>query len=421
MARKRGHKGEANSSENSENQNQPPNKIPKGGHKYFVPKNPSFDDHGRLIQHKQHHSRASSRTSQRSTELQHIQDPTATTAKPIFVDSNIQVVKNVLANIRSNLKSPPSIKILSGKQVKIVCCYPEDKAKIIEKLSSQQISSFTFSEQKPTIYILKDYEHIPCEQLKKLLVELELPVIKVTYLIDKPYQIDEKTNKAQRPIYMIHFEPQKVNLRALQSTFKAIDHTIIKWERFDRSKKRLTQCHNCQQHGHSASNCKRQYRCVKCTNNHLPGQCSRKSAADEGTPNCVNCQGAHTANSRICPLFISYAEKVKKNRINRQQVDNYAVSNQRTQSSAQWALPNVPRLNDRNFPKITPQSRIHVSSTQNGSSPDPFAQLDSLKTRLNAIPGIDQTIKIFGNFVSQLESAQDERERQSILFKFLAA
>lgn len=48
-------------------------------------------------------------------------------------------------------------------------------------------------------------------------------------------------------------------------------HQAISWEKI--IKREAAQCRRCQRIGHSASNCNLPYRCVKCKENHGPGEC----------------------------------------------------------------------------------------------------------------------------------------------------
>lgn len=65
----------------------------------------------------------------------------------------------------------------------------------------------------------------------------------------------------------------------------------------------VVQCHNCQAYFHTASMCYRKYRCVKCTSSHEPGECPANSN-ETLNPQCVNCNGFHTANNHAkCDYF----------------------------------------------------------------------------------------------------------------------
>lgn len=61
-----------------------------------------------------------------------------------------------------------------------------------------------------------------------------------------------------------------------------------------------SQCHNCQNYGHSARNCHLNPRCVKCTGDHATKDCTRMMDSAE-PPSCVRCgKTGHPANYRGC-------------------------------------------------------------------------------------------------------------------------
>jgi hypothetical protein len=95
----------------------------------------------------------------------------------------------------------------------------------------------------------------------------------------------------------------------LNTHHKIIDNMIIKWEKFQKSSRSATQCHKCQRYGHSAVNCGHKYRCIKCVETHLPGNCKRTNR--ERSAKCVNCQGDHPANSRTCMFYLDYITKIE--------------------------------------------------------------------------------------------------------------
>lgn len=101
----------------------------------------------------------------------------------------------------------------------------------------------------------------------------------------------------------------------------------------------MAQCKKCQLFGHSARNCHHKYRCVKCTDTHLPGQCPRTLTphiAENTLPSCVNCQATdHPANFRGCPAYLNVLKR--KQQQNTQQ-DAPAVQ---TPHITQLRTPNV--------------------------------------------------------------------------------
>lgn len=86
---------------------------------------------------------------------------------------------------------------------------------------------------------------------------------------------------------------------------------------FERKKQNnIAQCKNCQLFGHSARNCNHKYRCVKCQDNHLPGNCPRsldQQLTNETPPACVNCKAiGHPANFRGCPYYTQILQRKQK-------------------------------------------------------------------------------------------------------------
>lgn len=339
-------------------------------------------------------------------------------AKPIFIDAGYPVISNVLKNI--DLADSPSIKIMGPRKCQVICKSFEDKQKLINKVKSQEIKYFSFSEphEKPAIYVLKGLHKLDPAELLDMLKTSKVPATKVSFLVEND----------DYPVYLVHFERQIVNLKMLQVVHKVINpeknvNIVAIWEKLDRSRKRLTQCRNCQRFGHSASNCGQSYRCVKCTDLHGPGDCARKTK--EGTPKCINCHGDHTANSRVCKHYEEYQQRVSRQRSTRR------VTADRTVASA-MKQQNVPKFNQvRNFP---PLSTENVSSTRNASascsgtasyahvvsnSKSAQSRLEDLQLRLAAIPSLDETLDALEKFVSDLETAKNERERRSAMLRFL--
>lgn len=106
---------------------------------------------------------------------------------------------------------------------------------------------------------------------------------------------------------------------------KGILHQVISWETPKRKDKEI-QCHRCQRWGHTARNCNSKYNCVKCDQEHLPGECLRVRT-ENSDPYCVNCgEGGHPANWKGCPTFKKYL-KYRQEKIQSAREQRAAVSN----------------------------------------------------------------------------------------------
>lgn len=192
----------------------------------------------------------------------------------------------------------------SGKEYTEILVYSVTDHNLMQKkLKEANIQFFTFT---PPSEILKklDSSYTTDEilaDLQKQLSEHNITVIKVVPLLDKNGQ-----SSATNPCLVYFNSNTNINFRY------CCDHRI-KWDHFRTPQKNKgTQCRNCQRMGHVAKNCGLPYRCVKCTSNHLPGQCPKQKT---DKPVCVNCSKYHTSNWRGCEIIKNYNDKRKNSRV----------------------------------------------------------------------------------------------------------
>ena len=400
------------------------NSNPQGrkNSRYNVPANPVFDAQGNIMNTRRKTNRTSSLggQSQRSTSsismasVTNFQQTTPGNLKPkpVFVDSNYATINNVLTSL--GLIERPKLKLINANKMQINCATDTDKG--IEELKTKKFSFYTFTEpsQKPLILVLKGIDDIfTCDEILKHIKDQEnpTPVIKVSFLVDKP---------GKPKIHLVHFtRGQHINLNFVTHKIRDIDHLIVKWERFDRVRKRITQCMNCQAYGHAASQCGRAYKCVKCLDTHEVGKCSRTSRDQEGTPKCVNCKGDHAANSRLCPSFKTYNDRIQANRTNRVNASKFVSNNTFSSTAGKASLSQSAPISQRIVRNQMSYSDV-VSSNLNGSSQDnPLEKLIHLQERLAKIPNISKLFESVELLITCLEQAPDDKTRQSILFKHL--
>ena len=67
-----------------------------------------------------------------------------------------------------------------------------------------------------------------------------------------------------------------------------------------RPEKTITQCHRCQQYGHTKAYCTLPEVCVKCGEGHTWDKCPKPR---EEKPTCGLCGGGHTANYKGCSEY----------------------------------------------------------------------------------------------------------------------
>ena len=208
-------------------------------------------------------------------------------------NSTVESIKIFLSHI--HLQQNYQLMKKRDNIIQLQCNTIEDKIKVINKLKVQKLSFYTYAENdmKTQIFVLKRHHYVTPDELLLSLKRHNIPAAKVSLL---------KNDKAD-PIYLIHFEKDAINFFTLTAQHTTIDNLIIKWEKFKKAAKKLTQCYRCQQYGHSSSNCGKQFKCIKCIENHEPGHCRRTTR--EGEPQCCNCKMFHAANSKSCIYYLN--------------------------------------------------------------------------------------------------------------------
>lgn len=323
--------------------------------------------------------------------------------KPIFVNTNVQVIKNLLINISFSTK--PTLQIRRDSSVQISCASTEDKDLLLNKLKSQQIGYYTFTDslKKPVYYLMKGFYAADCAEVLKLIQESSVPAIKVTDFIRKTDYV----------IYIVHFN-EPFNVNQLNHSHRSIDGFLVKWEIMRKSNKKVTQCYNCQRWGHSSINCNLPSRCVKCTESHAKGACERKSPDQEGSPKCVNCDGNHSANAKECPAFIQHINKLKSH----------------PKKPVRRMAPVPAYLDPAHFPSIPVTSNAMPGSSQsvgvsfshklkesnhNQSLLDRFKQAQS---KFCSLPNISSTVETFIQMVDEISLCEDDSTRLIIIMKY---
>ena len=343
--------------------------------------------------------------------------------KPIIVaNSTFETVKNSINGL--NLTNEAKIKMhRGGKDFTILASSIDDKKMIVKKLTDFHHQHFTFTEKqdRQILFVLLGHYEIPTSDLQKVLNIAKIPAIKVS-----------KINRSlEDPIFLVSFEKNSITLDDLKYKHNNLNQLIVRWDKFKPRNQRPTQCRRCQRFGHAANNCALPYRCVKCTETHEPGKCSRTTR--EGLPSCVNCgTEGHTSNSISCPVYKKHIENIEARK-----KPSKRIPREFPASRFDWNQKNSqPEINydSTNFPSIASQSspstshppivnqnreyRPALSQTFARSPPKTtnlFSQLRESKADFIAIPGIKETIENFVSFVAEIKAAKSEGERLTII------
>ena len=335
------------------------------------------------------------------------QDPVVgKTVKPVFVNSGIQVIRNVLKSVHFAAK--PLLKVRGSSSTQVLCFSTDDKKNLVAKLRSDQIGFHTFTDaaDKPAYFLLKGFYHASCAELLSILQESNVPAIKVTDFIRNDNNV----------IYIVHVD-KSVNVNMLNHSHKCVDGIVVKWDVLRKSNKKVTQCYHCQSWGHSANNCGYIPRCVKCSEPHAIGSCSRVSR--DGDPTCCNCGGSHASNHRGCPAYKEHLEKIK--------------ARSKKPSSTLLQRDPVPLSSLSHFPSLGTQksssrnnasnssqsvSFSQVLSESNGHNSNVFTKLNNAQAKLNSLPNFNETIEVFVRMVDELSACSDQKGQLLILLKY---
>lgn len=173
------------------------------------------------------------------------------------------------------------------------------RLKVIDLAKQQNIqyNTYTPNEEKMMNVLIKGLDHIEDESvIKDALAEKGF----VPHKIQKYITGYMRKEKVKSNLWLIVLQPNTDTSELFK--IRSIENAIIKFEFLRKPK--VIQCRRCQRFNHSASNCFLPYRCVKCTDKHEPGKCKSEMKGNKFKPQCVNCNGNHTANDAAkCDIF----------------------------------------------------------------------------------------------------------------------
>lgn len=343
--------------------------------------------------------------------------------KPIILwNTTHEITKRLISGLnlkccQQKLRSPNAFQVFPESK--------EDKLKIIEELkkdSSRQYHTYTENADRQLMFVLKGFERMELENVLQLLKNENVPASKVTFIKDDK----------DFPIYKVSFDKGSTNVNKLNSEHRYVDSLKIIWEKLKMSTRHPTQCKRCQAWGHSAINCGRPYRCMKCKETHGPNECKR-AKDDKTPPYCVNCQQeGHLSSSWECDNFKRYDKKIQaRKRIQpREFTSTQAPWAQRHPSGHQDPSDLFGPSGSSHFPPLKPvnlnlNNTVHEPNqsrpvyAQNYQSRQNVTSLEDSRNEFNAIPGIQEAMNILSDFYANLRNCQDSLSQAQMIFKFL--
>lgn len=221
--------------------------------------------------------------------------------------------------------------------------------------------SFTAKNEKIKSMLLKGVD--PETDINYMLEELKSYNDEdIQFLSIKKFQtVKSKIENRALPIFIVQLSPES-RMQKLKS-IRSVASQIVTWEKI--KKQEMTQCKRCQYIGHTAINCGREYRCVKCEIQHEPGQCQvqKSNELDRSMLYCCLCkQKGHPASYRGCPKYLELKSrlKAKKNDIKTYSDQRNRMFNNFVNESFSYA--NIARGERENQPQ---PKNIPVADTNN--------------------------------------------------------
>lgn len=364
------------------------------------------------------------------------QETSPKAAKPIIVtNTSVNALRNLFKSL--SLSEAPQLRKRQGNDFSVYASCTADKKAIAEKLISQKIQHYTFTENEDRhlMFALFGHHEVATDELQE---EIDEEMVKKKKEI-KTTKVTQINKSAENPIFLVSFAKGSITLNELKHHHNILDGLRVRWERHEPKYPRPTQCKRCQRFGHAANNCQLSYRCVKCLLPHEPGQCARQQR-DEGVPSCINCGvEGHASNSTICPAYFKHIESINARKKKPDQ-------QQRTFSSARYNWNDQQQQNAHgftndvnNFPPIASQSapstsqatnnvkntgeyrpslsQARIQSQSQNAHKNDFTQFSNLQGEFLSLPDISETLRLFAVFVEDLKSAKNHGERIAVIMK----
>lgn len=159
-----------------------------------------------------------------------------------------------------------------------------------ETMRARKINFFTFtpSEDKTKSLVLKGIDGgFPQEDILSALNDTKTEEVDIISVTNFATNNSKKLGRLL-PMFLVKISATS-NISSLVKINRIL-HQFVSWEPLKKSDN--IQCKRCQRIGHVAMNCNLEFRCVKCAENHEPGQCkilSSETPVDKSAIYCVHC------------------------------------------------------------------------------------------------------------------------------------
>lgn len=301
-----------------------------------------------------------------------------------------------------------------------------DYKTVLEKPKENNLDhhTYTVNEERPVRMVLRNVPpNILPEEIER---DINAANLTATRIVQMSKKCKDTNTLIPYPMFIISF-PAKTLMKDIYKV-KKICHCIVIWQVY-KNVSGVKQCYNCQSFGHTARNCFRASKCVKCDGTHSTKNCIK---AVESKPTCTNCGGEHPSNHRLCPVYLKQINlKASNPRRSRIEANNM---NHNNPSQYQHSAANFPPLrhhdrsaeSSRDAPAWPSRGDGPSTSSSNTQSNKPVTHdnisIGSVITELKVLFGsfdFPKIKNILYSTVTKLAAAQDNATKVTILFEGL--
>lgn len=231
--------------------------------------------------------------------------------KPIYATFS-RPCMSMLEELRNAIGTDNFITKSTQRGTEITCLDVSSRRKLIEYLSANNIEYFTHVGKKQTrVYIRHLNFGTSLEWIRRELAQLGHRAI---------YIAVDKNPSSGLPLDAFHAVIESSDNINNIYNINRLGNQSVRIEKAVRQAE-PTQCHRCQQFGHSKNGCNQQFICLKCACHHDWRQCNKPA---NQAPRCANCGEGHPANYRGCKAYKAALAAIKKqqNKQHRQRNNN---------------------------------------------------------------------------------------------------
>lgn len=214
-------------------------------------------------------------------------------------------------------------------KVAIICYSAEAHQAVKEGLRADNLEFLTYTrkDEKSPKAVIRGLPAYVENELADELGALGFKGVKTTKL---------KSSRSEESL----FPPFLVQLAAGEDMakfrhIKYLFNCAVTINKFKTNQKSGTQCYRCQRFGHTSKNCNMPARCVKCTEDHPIGECTKKDRTEPAR--CVNCNENHSANYSQCSARIKYLERIQRKTEERKPKATFINPSRPIDPSQTWA------------------------------------------------------------------------------------